>query len=415
MSSSTFTVSTITAGTGLQSSSVTVAANTKELWFVIALDNSNSAANNVPPSEVSWNSVNASLVDNTVIDSVSPFGQCMWLYKIIAPTPGTGLATVNHSSSQFHHQFLIAIVNTGDITTNVGVNTIRGTGTSTSLTVDSSNGDDSLFFLAVDSIDFANISDSNGTLIGSTGGASRQSLVAYKVNSSGMSNTENFSWTASQRYAGFALNVADGVHRVDSINGSSSNPTINVAGVNTALTTGMGTITGATISDGTRTGNAIPNMPSGDGSFSFTWPYADGDIRPLFDVPVTAKFTDGTRYVSMAGTYPLPSNYNTVTWLGATNISPYHLGSVLTLTDGNFMHYENAYVSINQDGSMSFILGTTFPYVINGLLQDATSGVITRVIITVASDGAVISVGGLTVAGLTTSGLTTAGITRAGL
>ena len=414
--SSTFTQAVLSAAAaGVNSSgSVVVPANTKMMFFFVCADASNTAANNIDPATVSWNSINATKLFK-IANNASGTGQCLTVYGIANPAAATSTAIVNHSG-QFHHQAIVCVANTQPLTITFSADTFYGTTSTPSVSIASAVGDQTIFMVLSDSLTGPSqiTIDGSSTLLSSDGGT-RQTFKISTSTSTGTTQSESWTLASAQRTSAVAINIHEGVVQVDSINGSASNPAIDVSATNTATTTGLGDITSITVSDGTRSINPTPNMPSGDGNFAFTWPYTDGITAPIFGTPVTATFSDGANSAAMAGTYPLPSNYNTVTWLGATNISPYHLGSVLTLTDGNFMHYENAYVSINQDGSMSFILGTTFPYVINGLLQDATSGVITRVIITVASDGAVISVGGLTVAGLTTSGLTTAGITRAGL
>jgi hypothetical protein len=155
-------------------------------------------------------------------------------------------------------------------------------------------------------------------------------------------------------------------------------------------------------------------MPSGDGSFTFTWPYADGVVAPLFG-SVTATFGDGLDTAAMVGTTSVPSGYASVTFTGATDISEYHLGHVLTLTDGKRMYYPTTNGAvINTDGSLSF---TALPYTLIAMLHNVNSGgdnTITSVTIDITADGVVIN-GGLTSSGLTTVGLTTAGLTSIGL
>lgn len=199
---------------------------------------------------------------------------------------------------------------------------------------------------------------------------------------------------------------------VDDINGSSSNPAIDVSSSNTANTTGFGTITTLTISDGTRSLAAIPSMPSGDGTFTFTWPYADGVIAPLFG-SVTATFGDGTNSAAMVGNTPVPTGYASVTFAGATDISEYYLGHVLTLPDSSRMYYPTTNGAvIGADGSLEF---ATLPYTLNAMLHNVNSGgdgTITSVTVTITESGAVIvDGGGLTTRGLTVSGPTVRGLT----
>lgn len=370
----TITSSSLPPQTGgiASSSSLTVVANTKKLIFFIALDNSNTTTNNIAPSVVSWNGVNATLVGNTPSDASSPFGQPQWVYEINNPTAGTGTATVNHAT-QYHHITIAAIVSPTPVTVTYSDFNTRGTGTSFSRSMPSSAGDTVLYSVLADALNGTDVVANNGSVeLVVTGGSSRQLLRLSKTTSSGLISSENWTLTTSQRYSAVAVNIADGVYQVDSVNGSSSNPAINVDSVNTANTTGIGTITSLNISDGTRSISPSVNMPSGDGTFSFTWPYSDGTIAPLFDVPVTATFGDGVRTVSIVGTYPIPSNYSSVTFIGATNLSPYHLGSVLTLLDEQRFYWPNGII-ISSDGSLD-MNGLSSPYVLNGLLHNTHTG-----------------------------------------
>lgn len=381
--------------------SVTVAANTKLMLFFIALDNSNSAANNTPPSVVSWNGVTATLVTNIVTDTGAPFGQCQYLYKIENPTPGTGTATVNHAT-QYHHQIILNLVSTNVLTPTYSVNTVRGTGTAPSISMTSAVGDLTLFSIAADALDPTGVVANNGsTQVNVTGGASRQTYRVSSSISAGATNSENWTLASSQRYSALAVNIVEGLVIVDSINGSGSNPTIDVAGSNTASTTGLGTITSLSVSDGTRAISATPSMPSGDGTFAFTWPYADGVVAPLFGA-VTATFNDGSRSAAMAGTMLLPATHASVTFSGATDISEHHLGHVLTLTDGKRLYYPTTNGAVvNADGSMAF---NTLPHTLNAMLHDVTTGLITRVGIEITASGVIgeVSIGnfiGVTIAG----------------
>lgn len=180
---------------------------------------------------------------------------------------------------------------------------------------------------------------------------------------------------------------------VDDINGDTVNPDIDVAATNTATTTGLGTITSLTIGDGTRTLAAIPSMPSGDGTFAFTWPYADGVVAPLFG-SVTATFGDGTNSAAMVGNTPVPSGYASVTFSGATDIGDYYLGHALTLPDGMRMYYPIANGAVvNPDGSLGF---TSLPYTFNTMLHNVHSGgdgTITSVTVDITATGVVVITG----------------------
>lgn len=390
---STFTQAVLSAGAaGLNSSgSVVVPANTKMMFFFVCADASNTAANNIDPNIVSWNSINATKLFK-IANNASGTGQCLTVYGIANPAAATSTAIVNHSG-QFHHQAIVCVANTQTLTITFSADTFYGTTSTPSVSIASAVGDQTIFMVLSDGLTGPSQITINGssTLLSSDGGT-RQTFKISTSTSTGTTQSESWTLASAQRTSALAINIHEGVVQVDTINGASSNPAIDVSATNTATTTGLGDITSITVSDGTRSISPTPNMPSGDGTFAFAWPYTDGVTAPIFGTPVTATFSDGIKSAAMTGTYPLPSDYNSVTWLGATNLSPHHLGSVLTLVDGNFMHYPNSNVTINPDGYMSFILGTIFPYDINGLLQDATTGVITRVTVTVSADGTIIGV-----------------------
>ncbi len=215
--------------------------------------------------------------------------------------------------------------------------------------------------------------------------------VGYENDTANTSNSTSSSVGGGHYVAMHVMNFEVFVARtVDTINGDSVNPDIDVSATNTAATTGLGTITSLTIGDGTRTLAAIPSMPSGDGTFSFTWPYADGVVAPLFG-SVTATFSDGTNSAAMAGNTPVPSGYASVTFSGATDMSDHHLGHVLTLTDGTRLYYPTANGAVvNPDGSLGF---TSLPYTFNTMLHNVHGGgdgTIVNVIVDITASGAVV-------------------------
>jgi hypothetical protein len=409
------TITAAAGGTVGTSTSFSTDANTRALLFFIYADASNTAANNTNPSEVSWNGINATLVAK-VADSVSPLGQMQFIYKIDNPGIGTAQARANHAT-QFHHHSVFRISAALPVTINASTINFN-TGTAPSSSITAASGCTVLHSVVADGRNLADITINGGsTLAWSDGSSSRQAAKISAIASSG-GGTESESWTltASSRWSAASVTIVEGVIAVDTINGSSSNPSIDVSGTNTATTSGLGTITSISMSDGTRALSAIPSMPSGDGSFAFTWPYADAVIAPLFG-SVTTTFGDGANAAAIVGTTAIPSGYASVTFVGATDISSSHLGHVLTLTDGKRMYYPTTNGAvINADGSLAF---TTLPYTLNAMLHNVHSGgdnTITSVTIDITGIGEVVaSNGGITLSGLTTIGLTRAGLTSAGL
>jgi len=414
----TFTATAIagqTLGVAI-TASITVVANTRKLFFFVPIDTSNDAAGNIAPNAVSWGATNATLVGNIPTDPSAPFGQCQWLYEIDSPAAATATATVNHAAT-YHTCIVVAVVSPTPISiTSISFLT-RGTGTSLSTTISSASGDQTIYSIVANNLASTDMAALNGsTQLAVTGTNTRQTVRASLLTSSGTTNTESWTLTSSQQYSVIAVNVADGTFRVDDINSSGSSPAINVASSNTANTTGMSTITSLTISDGTRSLSATPSMPSGDGTFAFTWPYADAVVAPLFG-SVTATFGDGARTVDMVGNTPVPAGFASVTFTGATDISQYHLGHVLTLTDGKRMYYPTTNGAvINSDGSLEF---TALPYTLNAMLHNVHSGgdgTITSVTVVITESGAVVVTGGgLTSSGLTSHGFTSSGLTSPGL
>lgn len=413
----TYIATTITAaagGTVGTSTSFSTDANTRALLFFIYADASNTAANNTNPSEVSWNGINATLVAK-VANSVSPLGQMQFIYKIDNPVVGTAQARVNHAT-QFHHHSVFRISAALPVT--ISASTINfNTNTAPSSSITAASGCTVLHSVVADGRNLADITINGGSTLAWSDGSSSRQAAKISVVSTSSGGTESESWTlsASSRWSASSVTIVEGVVAVDTINGSSSNPSIDVSGTNTATTSGLGTITSISISDGTRALSAIPAMPSGDGSFTFTWPYADGVVAPLFG-SVTATFSDGLDTAAMVGTTSIPSGYASVTFTGATDISEYHLGHVLTLTDEKMLYYPTTNGAvISTDGSLSF---TTLPYTLNAMLHNVHSGgdnTITSVTIEITSGGEVVIAGGLTSAGLTTVGLTSSGLTHRGL
>jgi len=251
---------------------------------------------------------------------------------------------------------------------------------------------------------------------------SNQMAVAYQnglaTGATGVKTWSNF--IVSNNY-GHTINVViNGLAiTIDAINGDSSNPDIDVTASNTATTTGLGTITAATFTDSSGfVSTATPSMPSGDGSFVFTWPWADGSQQAKFG-SVTASMTDGTLTATLPSNMPLPASYSSTTWSGATDIGEFYLGHYLTLTNDNRVYYQTIIdgitVTINADGWMSF---SDLPVTVPLLLHDCRSGgtgLITTKTLIVTESGAVVVTGGLTSSGLTSSGLTRVGLTSSGL
>lgn len=207
---------------------------------------------------------------------------------------------------------------------------------------------------------------------------------------------------------------------IDTINSDSSNPDIDVTASNTATTTGLGTITACTFTDSSGfVSTATPTMPSGDGSFVFTWPWADGSQQAKFG-SVTASMTDGTLSATLPSNMPLPSTYSSTTWSGATDLGEFYLGHYLTLTNDNSVYYptvvEGTTVTINADGWMSF---SSLPVTVPLLLHDCRSGgtgvITTKTLIVTEGGAVVVDGGGLTALGLSARGLTARGLTARGL
>ena len=214
--------------------------------------------------------------------------------------------------------------------------------------------------------------------------------------------------------------ITSPVMSIDTINSDSSNPDIDVTASNTATTTGLGTITATTFTDGNGfVSTATPTMPSGDGSFVFAWPWADGSQQAKFG-SVTASMSDGTLTATLPANLALPATYSSTTWSGATDLGEFYLGHYLTLTNDNRVYYptvvDGITVTINPDGWMSF---SSLPVTVPLLLHDCRSGgsgvITTKTLIVTESGAVVVDGGGLTTRGLTVSAPTVRGLTVTGL
>lgn len=261
----------------------------------------------------------------------------------------------------------------------------------------------------------------HSTNIGTTFSPAKMAIAEQDIATVSATGTRTWSaFDSSNRY-GDAVNILiNGLAiTIDTINGDSSNPDIDVTASNTATTTGLGTVTACTFTDSSGfVSTATPSMPSGDGSFVFAWPWADGSQQAKFG-SVTASMTDGTLTATLPSNMPLPATYSSTTWSGATDLGEFYLGHYLTLTNDNRVYYptvvDGVTVTINPDGWMSF---SSLPVTVPLLLHDCRSGgtgVITTKTLYVTSGGAVIVGGGLTSSGLTSSGLTSSGLTSSGL
>ncbi len=184
---------------------------------------------------------------------------------------------------------------------------------------------------------------------------------------------------------------------VTDVNGAGTTKTpVNVGSTSTVTCSGMGNITSVTAT-GTSgfVSNAIPSMPSGVGTISWSWPWADGSIQAQFG-DVSMVFSDGATTATITETLTLPSSHSPVTLSGATNLSPYHLGSVLTLDDDKKIYYANANgVVILPNGAIS---SSKVPLDIDMLLhsvQGGGDGSITRIVVSLTSSGVVVSTNGI--------------------
>lgn len=227
--------------------------------------------------------------------------------------------------------------------------------------------------------------------------ANNQMAVAYQ-NAIPTGATGVKTWTAfvpSNQYGAGVNIIINGLAiTIDTINGDSSNPDIDVTASNTATTTGLGTITATTFTDSSGfVSTATPTMPSGDGSFVFVWPWADGTQQAKFG-SVTASVTDGTLTATLPANLALPSTYSSTTWSGATDLGEFYLGHYLALTNDNRVYYptvvDGCTVTINADGWMSF---SSLPVTVPLLLHDCRTGgtgLITTKTLVVTAGGAVI-------------------------
>jgi len=202
---------------------------------------------------------------------------------------------------------------------------------------------------------------------------------------------------------------------VTDVNGAGTTKTnVDVGATSTVTTTGMGTITSVTATGGGFSSSATPAMPAGVGSITWAWPWADGSIQAPFG-DVSMVFADGSTTATITETLTIPTTNNSVTMLGATDLSEYHLGHVLTIPDDLLIYYPNANgVIILPNGHVSAL---SLPHTLNILLhnlQPGGDGSIDVVSITLNDAGAVVSLG-LTTSGITSMGLTTSGLTSAGL
>lgn len=261
----------------------------------------------------------------------------------------------------------------------------------------------------------------HSTNIGTTFTPAKMAIAGQDISTVSATGTRTWSTFDSTSRYGNAVNIIiNGLAiTIDTINGDGSTPDVDVTASNTATTTGLGTITACTFTDSSGfVSTATPTMPSGDGSFVFTWPWVDGSQQAKFG-SVTASMTDGTVTATLPANLALPATYSSTAWSGATDLGEFYLGHYLTLTDTNRVYYptvvDGITVTINPDGWMSF---SSLPVAVPLLLHDCRSGgtgvITTKTLIVTESGAVVVDGGGLTTLGLSARGLTARGLTARG-
>lgn len=240
----------------------------------------------------------------------------------------------------------------------------------------------------------------HSTNIGTTFSPAKMAVAQQDISTVSATGTRTWATFDSSNRYGDSVNIfINGLAiTIDTINGDASNPDIDVTASNTATTTGLGTITATTFTDSSGfVSTATPTMPSGDGSFVFAWPWADGSQQAKFG-SVTASMSDGTLTATLPSNMPLPATYSSTTWSGATDLGEFYLGHYLTLTNDNRVYYQTVIdgitVTINPDGWMSF---SSLPVTVPLLLHDCRTGgtgVITTKTLIVTESGAVVVDGG---------------------
>jgi hypothetical protein len=179
-----------------------------------------------------------------------------------------------------------------------------------------------------------------------------------------------------------------GAYSIDTINGESVNPAIDVSAINTATKTGLGTVTAMTMSNGSRSISGTPTMVGGNVSFGLPWPWADNSVVPPFG-PVTITFTDTLgNSATKSSIASVPSGYAETVWSGATDLGDYYLGHFVALPNGNKIWYQTAPgITFSPNG---LITANSIPATVNAMLYDSGTGLVSWITVDLGASGEVI-------------------------
>jgi hypothetical protein len=182
---------------------------------------------------------------------------------------------------------------------------------------------------------------------------------------------------------------------------------INVGGIVSITTTGLGSLTSASTIAGTAVSSA--SAPGGDGTLT-CWGFVDGEVRPAMGSAIVIA-TDGV--LSTDGTSVELTTMSGSRYVNASGIiyNSYSLASAFPLVvEGDQVHIETPELATLEE-SLNLVDFPDGVYV--AWWRSADTGVMTQATITISPGGVVNR--GLTAVGLTLVGLTQVGLTAVGL
>lgn len=400
-----------TAVNTISSVSYTVPAGTDVLEILVPVDAANTTA--PLPDLVEHLSVAATLVSAIPTDAGGT-GQLAFHYRILNPTPGTGNLRVRHPTIQFGVD-AICISCDGTLTlTNSAFNYANST--SPSVSIASASGDLTLYFLTVNNVDGALVSETGGQTVRSEGGTIANAMHQLSTEvSSGSSNSATWTVSSAQRWSTYAVNYHETSQTITSIN--NGNP-LTVGQTNIpSVTTGYTGLPTSITTD--KSGVACSNIGGTTNAPTFDLSgWVEGQQYPSLPASVLFTFTRSAESANASQTVTVPSGYITQTFAGAiTGDDTYvtdglaSFGHAVEGADFYYVPYDDLFIyadgkiSVTDDGVFSAWLRP---------ISGTTAGKMYFFEITVV-DGSVTEINGLTSIGLTSIGLTSTGLTSVGL